>query len=62
MHSPDATHEFAHFCEISGPRPERTMSSTPAIVADGSAPETPAGPVIGQTSKHFPHRVQASSI
>src|SRR5262245_40432414 len=62
MHSPDSTQALAHLREASGPSPERTMSSTPAIVACGSAPATPAAPVIGQASKHLPHLVQASSM
>src|SRR5207248_1730466 len=62
MHSPESTQELAHWREASGPSPVRTMSSTPAIVACGSASAMPAASVIGQASKHFPHFVQASSI
>src|SRR5262245_56058143 len=62
MHSPESTQELAHLRETSGPSPERTISSTPAIAACGSAPATPAAPVIGQASKHLPHLVQASSM
>jgi hypothetical protein len=38
------------------------VSSTPAITSSGAASPTPAGFAIGQTSTHFPHRVQASTI
>ena len=38
------------------------MSTTPASTARGSASATPAASVIGQTSKHLPHCVQASAI
>src|SRR5262249_43813146 len=62
MHSPESTQELAHLREASGPSPVRTMSSTPAIVACGSASAMPAAPVIGHASKHLPHLVQASSI
>src|SRR5262249_52941484 len=62
MHSPESTQELAHLREGSGPSPARTRSSTPAIVACGSASAMPAAPVIGQASKHLPHWVQASSI
>src|SRR5437870_12477191 len=62
MHSPESTQEFAHLREAAGPSPVRTMSSTPAMVARGSASAMPAAPVIGQASKHLPHLVQASSI
>src|SRR5882757_4862318 len=62
MHSPDSTHELAHLREASGPSPVRTISSTPAIVACGSASAMPAAAVIGQASKHLPHLVQAESI
>src|SRR5205823_6111353 len=59
---PDSTQELAHLREASGPSPLRTMSSTPAIAACGSASAIPAAAVIGQASKHLPQRVQASSI
>src|SRR5438874_4876313 len=62
MHSPESTQELAHLREAAVPSPMRTMSSTPAITALGSAPAMPAAPVIGQASKHLPHLVQASSI
>src|SRR3954468_22432974 len=62
MHSPESTQAFAHVRDASGPSPIRTMSSTPAIVAFGSASAMPAAPVIGQASKHLPQVVQASSI
>src|SRR4030095_8915193 len=62
MHSPESTQALAHLRDASGPSPERTMSSTPALVAWGSASATPAAPVIGQASKHLPHLVQASSM
>ena len=38
------------------------MSTTPASTVRGSASATPAASVIGQTSKHLPHWVQASAI
>jgi hypothetical protein len=62
MHSPESTQELAHVREALGPSPVRTMSSTPATVARGSASAMPAAGVIGQASKHLPHLVQASSI
>src|ERR1044071_7126166 len=62
MHSPESTQASAHLREGSGPLPIRTMSSTPAMAAAGSASAMPAGAVIGQASKHLPHLVQASSI
>jgi hypothetical protein len=62
MHSPLSTQALAHWREVCGPAPVRTMSSTPAIVAGGSASAMPAAPVIGQASKHLPHLVQASSM
>jgi hypothetical protein len=40
----------------------RTMSSTPEMTLSALASPTPAGPVTGHTSTHFPQRVQASSI
>jgi hypothetical protein len=33
MHSPVSTQALAHLRDASGPSPERTISSTPAIVA-----------------------------
>ena len=62
MHSPLSMQAFAHFCASSGPSPRRTMSSTPAITAFGSASPRPAGAAIGQAAKHAPQRVQASSM
>jgi hypothetical protein len=62
MHSPESTQALAHLRDASGPSPVRTMSSTPAIAACGSASATPAALVIGQASKHLPHWVQASSM
>ena len=61
MHSPLSTHELAQLREASGPSPVRTMSRMPAMTSVGSARTLP-GPVIGQTSTHLPHLVQASSI
>src|SRR5215813_9513559 len=62
MHSPESTQALAHLREASGPSPVRTMSSTPAIAACGSASAMPAADVIGQASKHLPHLVQAETI
>src|SRR5581483_10243999 len=66
MQAPSSAQDFAHFCAVaraaSGPSPNRRISSTPEITAFGSSCATPAGPVIGQTSTHLPHLVQASTI
>src|SRR5262245_816627 len=62
MHSPDRTQPLAHLRAASLPSPRRRMSTTPASTARGSASATPAASVIGQTSKHLPHWVQASAI
>jgi hypothetical protein len=61
MHSPLAMQALAHFSDSAEPLPNRRMSSTPETTAFGSAPPSPAGSAIGQTSKHLPHLVQASS-
>src|ERR1700716_277494 len=62
MHSPLSMQALAHFSDSAGPVPRRTMSSTPATTAFGSASERPAGPAIGQAVKHAPHVGQALSI
>jgi hypothetical protein len=62
MQSPVSAQPLAHAFDGSGPSPVRTISSTPVITLSGAASPTPAGCAIGQTSTHFPHRVQASSI
>src|SRR5262245_4041382 len=61
MHSPDSRQPLAHLRAASLPSPRRRMSTTPASTARGLASATPAASVIGQTSKHLPHCVQASA-
>jgi hypothetical protein len=62
MHSPERRQALAHVRAASLPSPWRRMSTTPASTARGSASATPAASVIGQTSKHLPHCVQASAM
>src|SRR6185436_17047439 len=62
MHSPLAMQALAHFSDSSLPLPKRKISSTPETTALGSAAPRPAGAAIGQTSKHLPHLVQASTM
>ena len=63
MHSPDSTQELAHLRETSGPSAvahdvEHARDGRAAVRHRRRRPR----PVIGQTSKHLPHRVQASTI
>ena len=62
MQCPLPVHTLAHLAEISGPAPVRTMSITPDAMASGSDALIPAGPGIGHTSTHLPHRVQSLSV
>src|ERR1039458_6145258 len=62
MHSPLSMQDAAHLRDASGPRPVRTMSSTPLMTSFGFASLMTAGPTLGQTSTHLPHFVQASSM
>src|SRR5712691_5833129 len=54
--------ELAHWRDASGPFPDPTISMMPVMTLAGLASAIPAGPTLGHTSTHLPHRVQASSM
>jgi hypothetical protein len=61
-HSPLRMHAAAHFRDASGPSRVRTISIIPLMISPEAVSAIPAGATLGQTSTHFPHRVQASSM
>src|SRR5579871_319792 len=61
MQSPVSMQVEAQRRDASGPSPVRRMSMTPETTSCAGA-LTPAGVLTGQTSTHFPQRVQASTI
>jgi len=61
MQLPLPEHTCAQRCESGETSAPRMMSSTPPVTRFGSRPASPAGAVMGHTSKQRPQAVQLSS-
>src|SRR5262244_3712340 len=62
-HRPEPVHVAAQRApRLDASPPPRRISNTSVTIAVGSRVSMPAGPAVGQTSTHFPQRVQRSRM